>query len=66
MGQVGGVGSQHDLAVAGHLQLARLGIVIRERDAANLDGVFGRDNDFQKGLDIAIATAEGSPVRGED
>ena len=66
VGHVVPVRSQDDLGVTGDLQLARPGIVVGQRDPANLDGLLGRDRDLQKRLDVGVAPANGGLVRRED
>ena len=43
---------QHDLGVAGQLQLARPRVVVGEREPADLGGLLRRDGHFQNGLDL--------------
>ena len=45
------VAAEHDLGVAGQLQLARAGVVVGQRDPADLGELLGRDGDLQQRLD---------------
>ena len=49
---------QHDLRVAGDLDLARLRAAVGDRQTPHLHVVFGRHGDLELRLDVAIAAAE--------
>ena len=57
---------QHDLGVAGQLDLAHGRAAIDHRDAAQLDVVFRRHGDLGVDVDGAVATPEDRAIRAED
>ena len=65
MHPVGGRRGEHDLAVAGHLDLARLVAVVGQRDPPHLGGILGNDGDLGARLDVAVGPVKGHPVGRE-
>ena len=65
VGCIGRCRRQHELAIGGQLDLARLCPEVHERDPANLCVVFGGDHDFERGRDRAVAPAKLRSVLGE-
>ena len=66
VGQVGRAWAEDDLDEAGQLQQARPGVVVGQRDAADLGEVLRRDGHLQHGLDARVAAPEGRLVGRED
>ena len=66
MAHVAAVGQEHDLGVAGQLQLARAGVVVGQRDPADLGAGLRRDGDLGDGLDRRVEPAKGHLVGRED
>ena len=62
VGQVVGRRGEHDLGVAGHLELARPVAEVGHGQAAHLDVVLGRDRDVELGGDVLVAAAGGFAV----
>ena len=63
---VAAVVEEHDLGIAGQLELARAGVVVGQRDPADLGAGFGRDRDLGQALDLAVEAAERDLVGRED
>ena len=66
MRRVGRGRREHELGVRGDLDLARPRAEVRERDAADLGVVLGRDDDLERRRDAAVAPVELGAVLGED
>ena len=65
MAPIGGLRRQDDLAITGQRQAARALAVVVQRDAPDLDIVFGRDGDLHRQTDPVIGAAEFGLVRIE-
>ena len=61
--EVGAARGQDDLGVAGQLQLAGRGVVVDQRDPADLGAVLGRDDHLEHGLDRPRRGGGRSPCR---
>ena len=58
MQRIGGGRREHHFGVASDFDGLRTPVVIGDRDAAQLDIVFGRDRDFQVRIVVAVAAPE--------
>ncbi len=65
MRPVGRARREHDLAIAGELDVAGDRTVVRHRHAPHFSGVFRDDDDFHARLDVAVSPAHGHPVGRE-
>ena len=65
MRHVGGAGREHDLRVAGQLDVPRALAVIGDRHAPQLGIVFRRHDDLGAGLDVVVEAAEHRAIGGK-
>jgi len=65
MGDIGRLGGDGNLGIGGNLDVARPFAIVGDGQATNLCIVLGRDNHFERRMEIAVLARECRPLLAE-